>query len=110
MDLPHLLLSAGTRRGDHLLSQGRLLRTLRVQYEPSRPQAKKARTLGPGESSRASEPPADFEVSTNLSPESIMRRPMLTAPPIEGNSDCRARPFRFELYFDQEAMQQQLEL
>ena len=103
MDLPHLLLSAGTRRGDHLLSQGRLLRTLRVQ-------AKKARTLGPGESSRASEPPADFEVSTNLSPESIMRRPMLTAPPIEGNSDCRARPFRFELYFDQEAMQQQLEL
>ncbi|RVW28907.1 hypothetical protein CK203_116047 [Vitis vinifera] len=26
--------------------QGRLLRTLRVQYEPSRPQAKKARTLG----------------------------------------------------------------
>ena len=35
---------------------------------------------------------------------------MLTAPPIEGNSDCRSRPFRSELYFDQEAMRQQLEL
>ncbi|RVW26679.1 hypothetical protein CK203_096527 [Vitis vinifera] len=29
---------------------------------------------------------------------------MLTTPPIEGNSDCRARPFYSELYFDQEAI------
>ncbi|KAL6340699.1 hypothetical protein AAG906_014389 [Vitis piasezkii] len=29
---------------------------------------------------------------------------MLTAPPIEGNSDCRARPFHSKLYFDQEAI------
>ncbi|RVW41450.1 hypothetical protein CK203_094075 [Vitis vinifera] len=27
---------------------------------------------------------------------------MVTAPPIEENSDCRAKPFHFELYFDLE--------
>ena len=36
--------------------------------------------------------------------------PMVTAQPIEGDSDCRARPFHFELYFDLEVMQQQPEL
>ncbi|RVW63647.1 hypothetical protein CK203_056907 [Vitis vinifera] len=35
---------------------------------------------------------------------------MVTAPPIEGNSDCRARSFHSGLYFDIEAMQQQLDL
>ena len=35
---------------------------------------------------------------------------MVTVPPIEGNSDCRARPFHFEIYFDLEAMRQQVEL
>ncbi|RVW92623.1 hypothetical protein CK203_039434 [Vitis vinifera] len=35
---------------------------------------------------------------------------MVTAPPIEGNSDCRARPFPSELYFNIEVMQQQLDL
>ncbi|RVW84217.1 hypothetical protein CK203_045262 [Vitis vinifera] len=54
--------------------------------------------------------PKNSEVPSDLSPEFIVRRPMLTAPPIEGNSDCRARPFHSELYFDQEAMRQQLEL
>ncbi|KAL6331738.1 hypothetical protein AAG906_016734 [Vitis piasezkii] len=35
---------------------------------------------------------------------------MVTAPPIEGNSDCRARPFHSELYFEIEAIRQQSEL
>ena len=35
---------------------------------------------------------------------------MVIAPPIEGNSNYRARPFHFELYFDLEVMQQQPEL
>ncbi|RVW34498.1 hypothetical protein CK203_110306 [Vitis vinifera] len=35
---------------------------------------------------------------------------MVTAPPIEGDLDCRARPFHSEFYFNIEAMQQQLEL
>ncbi|KAL6312654.1 hypothetical protein AAG906_010360 [Vitis piasezkii] len=62
-----------------------------------RPPAKRARTSSLGESSRASqsEPPiatharapADSELPSNMSPRSIIRRPMLTAPPIEGNLD-----------------------
>ncbi|RVW38729.1 hypothetical protein CK203_077535 [Vitis vinifera] len=74
------------------------------------PPTKKAKTSGPSESSKASESPADSEVPTDLSSKSIIRHSMLTAPPIEGNSDCRARPFHSELYFDQEAMRQQPEL
>ena len=35
--LPHLLLSADTRWGDHLLPQGQLLRAPRVQYDAFRP-------------------------------------------------------------------------
>ncbi|RVW83207.1 hypothetical protein CK203_044945 [Vitis vinifera] len=45
----------------------------------------------------------DFELPSNMSPESIIRRPMVTASPIEGNSDYRVRPFHSELYFDQES-------
>ncbi|RVW62713.1 hypothetical protein CK203_060343 [Vitis vinifera] len=75
-----------------------------------RPPAKRARTSGPGESSRAFEHPTDSELPIDLSPESIIKRPMVTAPPIEGNSDCRARLFHSELYFNQEVMRQQPEL
>ena len=35
---------------------------------------------------------------------------MVTAPPIEENADCRARPFHSEIYFNLEVMRQQLEL
>ena len=35
---------------------------------------------------------------------------MVTALPIEGNSDYKARPFHYELYFDIEAMRQQPQL
>ncbi|KAL6345554.1 hypothetical protein AAG906_017281 [Vitis piasezkii] len=48
-----------------------------------RPLAKRAKTSGLRESSR-----------------SIIKRPMVTTPPIEGNSGCRARSFHSELYFD----------
>nr|CAN70032.1 hypothetical protein VITISV_029981 [Vitis vinifera] len=77
-----------------------------IGHESRRLPGKRARTSGPGESSRASQPklPADYEFPSDMSPESIIRHPMLIAPPIEGNSDCRARPFHSELYFDQEAI------
>ncbi|RVX07021.1 hypothetical protein CK203_030536 [Vitis vinifera] len=75
---------------------------------------KRIRTSGPGESSRHSQlnprAPTDSQLPSGISPESIIKRPMVTAPPIEGNSDCRARPFHFELYFDLKAMRQQPEL
>ena len=35
---------------------------------------------------------------------------MVTAPPIEGNSDCIARSFHSELYFDIKAIRQQPKL
>ncbi|KAL6311024.1 hypothetical protein AAG906_006961 [Vitis piasezkii] len=40
-----------------------------------------------------------------VAPEEVIRRPMLTQPPIEGNLDCRARPFHSELCFDIAAFQ-----
>ncbi|RVX03784.1 hypothetical protein CK203_022996 [Vitis vinifera] len=93
---------------------------LRPQSLVRRPLAKRARTSDPGESSRAPHPkplvatharaPADFELPSNMSPGSIIRHPMLTAPPIEGNSDYKLRHFHSEFYFDQEAFRQKLEL
>ena len=35
-----------------------------------------------------------------MTPEVVIRRPMVTQPPIEGNLDCRARPFHSELCLD----------
>ena len=84
--------------------------TLRPESLVRRPPAKRAKTSSPGDSSRASEAPKDSELPTDLSPESIIKRSMVTTPPIEGNSNCRARPFHSELHFDQEAMRQNLEL
>ena len=74
--------------------------TSRLESLEQRLSAKRARTSGPGESFRASEHPTDSKLPTDLSPESIIRPPMVTAPPIEGNSNCRAKPFHSELYFD----------
>ena len=114
--LLHLLLNADTRRRDHLLHQGRLLCALRVQYGALMPR-------GSGLQAQASH----LELHS-LSLLQILRfllichrsllsdarcsqhRPMLTTSSIEGNSDCRARPFHSKLYFDQEVMQQQPEL
>ena len=78
--------------------------------EPSlrRTPVKRARTLSLGELSRHSQPdpraPTDSQRPSRISPEAIIERPMVTAPPIEGNSDYRAKPFHFELYFDLEVI------
>ncbi|KAL6312775.1 hypothetical protein AAG906_007826 [Vitis piasezkii] len=40
------------------------------------------------------------QIPTEIALEEVIRRPMLTQPPIEGNLDCRARPFHSELCFD----------
>ncbi|RVW58077.1 hypothetical protein CK203_114518 [Vitis vinifera] len=75
---------------------------------------KRVRTSGPRESSRHSQPnpraPFNSQRSSGMSPEAIIKRPMVIAPSIQGNSYCRARPFHFELYFDLEVMRQQSEL
>ena len=74
--------------------------------EPSLPCGlpKRARTSGPGETS--SQAPAnsqaleDIQRSSGTAPEVIIKRPMVIAPPIPGNLDCRAQPFHSELYFE----------
>nr|CAN81464.1 hypothetical protein VITISV_021274 [Vitis vinifera] len=53
--------------------------------------------------SKAQEPQTPLpepQIPSEIAPEEIIRRPMLTQPPIEGNLDCRARPFHSELCFD----------
>ncbi|RVW36228.1 Retrovirus-related Pol polyprotein from transposon 17.6 [Vitis vinifera] len=67
----------------------------RLESSVHRTPAKRARTSGPGESSRHSQPDpqasTDFQRPSSMSSEAIIKWPMVTAPPIEGNADCRAR-------------------
>nr|CAN79126.1 hypothetical protein VITISV_032911 [Vitis vinifera] len=52
-------------------------------------EAKRVRTSGPGESSRPSQPdpraPIDSQCPSGMSPEAIIKGPMVTTPPIDGN-------------------------
>ncbi|RVW21417.1 hypothetical protein CK203_110717 [Vitis vinifera] len=63
---------------------------------------KKAKTSEPGESSRVARDSQSQPPPT--------RHPILTSSPIEGNSDCRARAFHDEAYFDHHVLRQQPEL
>ncbi|RVW72545.1 Retrovirus-related Pol polyprotein from transposon 17.6 [Vitis vinifera] len=65
-------------------------------HEPVSRPLRKARFSGPGEPSHAPQPePATEEprIPVDMPPEAIIRRPMIAGPPIEGNLDCRDRPF-----------------
>ncbi|RVW29317.1 hypothetical protein CK203_115418 [Vitis vinifera] len=110
----------------HLARLGQAPPLLRIHLRPLRPRPchllrvgvpsspPQRRTLGPGETS--SQAPADSQAQgdiqrpSGIAPEVIIKRPMVTAPPIPGNSNCRARPFHSKLYFDMEAMRQQTDL
>ena len=65
---------------------------------------KRARTSGPREASSQvpanSQAPKDTQRSSGIAPEVIIKRPMVTVPPIPGNLDCRAKPFHSKLYFN----------
>ena len=77
------------------------------------PSAKKARVSGLGESfapSQPHSPTTESQIPSKMTPEVIIRRPMVTEPPIEGNLDYRARPFHSELCFDIKTFRHQLEL
>ncbi|RVW66563.1 hypothetical protein CK203_064614 [Vitis vinifera] len=59
----------------------------------------------------SAEPPTEEpRIPVGLPPETVIRRPMIAGPPIEGNLDCRDRSFHSETYFDIEALRQQPEL
>ncbi|XP_019075414.1 proline-rich receptor-like protein kinase PERK2 [Vitis vinifera] len=54
----------------------------------------------PAEPQEPQPPLPEPQNPSEITPEAAIRRPMLTQPPIEGNLDCRARPFHSELCFD----------
>ncbi|KAL6346177.1 hypothetical protein AAG906_027916 [Vitis piasezkii] len=86
----------------------------RPKKSASHPPKKKARILDPVEpsepSSKPQPPTIESQIPSGMTPEVIIRRPMVTQPPIEGNLDCRARPFHSELSFDRETFRLQPEL
>ena len=80
-----------------------------AQRPASRPPAKRTKFSGPGEPSHVPqvEPPTEEpRIPVEITPETLIRRPMIAGPPIEGNLDCRDRSFHSETYFDIEALRQ----
>ncbi|KAL6313013.1 hypothetical protein AAG906_037894 [Vitis piasezkii] len=71
-------------------------------YETRRPPTTPGRAL-PSQKSVS-------QIPSSMTPEVVIRRPMVTQPPIEGNLDCRARPFHSELCFDTTTFRLQPEL
>ena len=55
-------------------------------------------------------PPKKSQIPSGMTPEVLIRHPMVIQPPIEGNLDCRARPFHSELCFDTTTFRLQPEL
>ncbi|KAL6328781.1 hypothetical protein AAG906_003798 [Vitis piasezkii] len=65
----------------------------------------------PQEKSKKSQAPLpEPQIQAEVAPEEVIRRPMLAQPPIEGNLDCRSRPFHSELCFDLAAFRVRPEL
>ncbi|RVW73507.1 hypothetical protein CK203_060015 [Vitis vinifera] len=87
--------------------------TTKAKRPASRPPAKRAKFSGPGKPSQppqAKPPTKDSQIPMGIPLETIIRRPMIAGPPIEGNLDCRDRSFHSETWFDIDALKQQLEL
>ncbi|XP_034686620.1 uncharacterized protein LOC117915153 [Vitis riparia] len=81
--------------------------TTKAKRPASRSPAKRAKFSGPGEPSQTpqAEPPTeDSQIPVGISLETVIRRPMIVGPPIEGNLDCRDRSFHSETWFDIEAL------
>nr|CAN62613.1 hypothetical protein VITISV_006462 [Vitis vinifera] len=64
----------------------------------------------PVEPEKPQPPLPEPQIPSEISPEAVIRRPMLTQPPIEGNLDCKSRPFHSELCFDTTTFQLRPEL
>ena len=93
----------------------------RAKKSGSSPPKKKARVSAPIDLSKPSSepppkpqpsqpPPTQSQIPSGMTPEVLIRCPMVSQPPIEGNLDCRARPFHSELCFDIATFRLQLEL
>ena len=82
-------------------------RSSRAKKSTSHPPKKKARISAPVEPSEPSSEPQppqspaiESQIPSRMTPEVVIRRPMVNQPPIEGNLDCQARSFHSELCFD----------
>nr|CAN63795.1 hypothetical protein VITISV_004187 [Vitis vinifera] len=67
----------------------------------------------PAPQEKSQEPQAPLpepQIQAETALEEVIRRPMLPQPPIEGNLDCRTRPFHSELCFDLAAFRVRPEL
>ena len=71
---------------------------------------KKAKVSAPVQPSEPQSPTTESQIPSGMTPEVIIRRPMVTQPPIEGNLDCQARPFHSELCFDRDTFRLQPKL
>ena len=80
--------------------------------EPSsEPESEPQPSQPPVKEPQPSQPSAkESQIPSGMTPEVVIRRPMVTQPPIEGNLDCRARPFHSELCFDTTIFRLQPEL
>ncbi|WKA03611.1 hypothetical protein VitviT2T_021711 [Vitis vinifera] len=67
-------------------------------------------SVPPAEPEEPRPPLPEPQNPSEIAPEAVIRRPMLTQPPIEGNLDCRARSFHSELCFDTATFQLRSEL
>ena len=75
---------------------------LESEPQPSQPPVKKP---------QPSQPLAkESQIPAGMTLEVVIRCSMVTQPPIEGNLDCRARPFHSELCFDTATFRLQPEL
>ncbi|RVW17982.1 hypothetical protein CK203_115178 [Vitis vinifera] len=54
----------------------------------------------PSELQPSQPPPTESQIPSSMTPEVLIRRPMVAQPPIEGNLDCQTWPFHSELCFD----------
>ncbi|KAL6344329.1 hypothetical protein AAG906_037907 [Vitis piasezkii] len=59
----------------------------------------------PSQPPQAEPPTEDSQIPVGIPLETVIRRPMIAGPPIEGNLDCRDRSFHSETYFDIEALE-----
>lgn len=95
--LPAIVHPYGTRRASARLRA-------RTQTSQSPPAPKRARLSGPGESSRAAQTTTEASAPAVAHRAEIIREPIIPALPLQGNSDCRDRPFHDELFFDHESL------
>ncbi|RVW76939.1 hypothetical protein CK203_055567 [Vitis vinifera] len=68
--------------------------------EPSLAPSSASSLEPPAELQKHQPPLSKSQIPSRIATEVLIRCPMLTQPPIEGNLDCRARPFHSKLCFD----------